>query len=325
MTDPRIYTAPAPLAPGKTPGKWTASGNVKLPEPGMQPKGSIWRVAEPEHGFPANTYLRADYPTVPVVVEPTPTPAPTPAPVLTLVNGEAFARIGETVFGFNAYGGLGTLGTAPIEFRTAGEKFARKGFFIGGKDLIIPGAPIDALTVAYSVDGERVVIANQGLNLSANGVLGEWTASGVWSGQMGALSIVRAYELNATGLRVTYTVTNTSGDTLNDVVVMITQDIDNGDTGGAGVTTNRIAARGSVTALLSSGKAYTLSTDDDRFSGAVSPTVVGRGYVFMQPDAVSPQAVGYSAKADNAVILRGTIGAMAATASTSFVVKMGLS
>lgn len=258
---------------------------------------------------------------------PTPTPAPTPEPtpqpaIGTLVGSELFAKAGSTVFGFNAYGGLGTLGAAPAEYRNAGEKFARKGIFAGGLDLITPGTPVDALTVAYTVNGARTVLSNQGLNLSGNGSVGTWTADGVWAGQMGALRVVRAYALSETGLSERVTFTNTSAAPLADFTVMVTQDPDNGDTGAQGVTTNRVVAPGSFAATLASGRTYWLRADG--FETAVSSLVVNSSYAFMKPDAVTVRAPGYSVKSDSLLMLRRKQSVLEPGASTSFVVELGV-
>lgn len=162
MTDPRIYTAPAPLAPGRTPNRWTASGNIA----GMQPRGSVWRTAEPEHGFPANTYLRADYPVAPAVepveppvVAPPPPPPPveppvvTPPPPLHQVRAEKFGTMNDAALqddnltvGFNRDAGIGCRAIPPEVFRRPADMNG-VGYFDGTDELLRLGRTIEGFFV----------------------------------------------------------------------------------------------------------------------------------------------------------------------------------
>lgn len=309
MTDQTVTLA-AKLPDGNNDGviDVSAAGAIKY---GV-PSAGQW-ILQPS--LPAYTYWKKGYVPAP---DPDPVPPPAPALLTLLPNNEAAARIGDTVFGFNAYGGLGTRADAPAEFRSPGDKFARKAFYVDGVDVIMPGNPVDALTFAYTLNGKRVIVANQGLGLGLNGATGTWAADGTWTGQMGILRVTRAYELTERGIKQTITVT--SSEPVTDLIAMITQDPDNGDTGAQGVTTNKIISRDLVEAKLASGKTYWLSG----MTAAVSPNIVSGGYIFNKPDLVKPQAVGYSSKADSDIILRGAYGSLAAGVPVSLVVEAGV-
>lgn len=273
-----------------------------------------WYVVE---GTPAPcTYSR----TKPVPTpEPTPTPTPTPTPeptqpaaVISLAGPEALARVGDTVFGWNKFGGMGTEIDAPAEFWSTGQKFRRKGFFVGGLDIIIPGTPLDSMSAAYTLNGVRYTHGNQPF-IGVNPTPGLFTADGTWSAQIGPFLVHKKLTPGADGLSQVVTFSNTSGQVLSNVVIMFAQDPDNGDTGDIhGVTSNKIVSRGLVTAKLASGKTHSLSTTHINFKAGMSPLIVSGNYLPNKPDAVTPQAVGYSLRADRNVYLRGifpTVGA----------------
>lgn len=285
-----------------------------------------------EHVYWPKGYSEDATPTPTPAPTPTPTPTPEPAPAPTPTpsgawtvtpDGEAFIRVGDTVFGGNVYGSLGTVNTAPAEFRTTGEAYGRKGFFTRGVDVIIPGVPVDAHTLSYTAGGKRYVFANLFSNLSGKGVKGTWTADGTWTAQMGCLRVVRKFTPSEGGMIVTQTMTNTCDLPLTDVRVAIIQDADAGDSNNEAATTlNRIVGTASLTATLNNGLVYSLSTDDARFSPTIQPTLLNGKYVFNQPDALTARKIGYSVKSGDNLILFGKLGTLAPGASDTVVYEM---
>ncbi|MEZ0497979.1 Ig-like domain-containing protein [Sphingomonas sp. IW22] len=259
-------------------------------------------------------------------------------------GGEAFLQGTYLGIGINAYGGLGTTTAAPSGITSDIETGLKRvglvadfdGFGTGAKmslnDVLLQGRAIEGFNIGYKTGGQTHVQSNQLLTgfTEVKGSLSNKssgdTAKALWTGKTTEnLAVSQTISLadDAKYVRIDVTLTNQSGSTMSDVRYMRTADPDQSD---KYATTNKIESQGDngalVSAYLNSNNPFFMFSDDDRAVASFYGFVNSDPYAAAAHDAA--QSVGYTKTVDQTLNLTFDIGTLAAGASTTLTLYMGV-
>lgn len=261
-----------------------------------------------------------------------------------IVDNEVFLQGEFLSIGINKDGTLGARKAAPSGFFTDVDSgLLRQGLFADFDgiakgaattidDVLMFGRTIEGFNIGYKTGGQTYVQSNQSLtgfyeiagkNTAASNA-NEAVAS--WNGQTTEkLAVSQKITLsdNAKFFRIDVTLTNNSSAAMTDLRYMRTADADQE---GQFATTNKIVRQGDDGALVASyldkTASFFLFSDDDR---AVASTY---GFVNSDPYAAlaydKPQAQGYTKNIDETVNLTIALGTLAAGASETITLYMGV-